>query len=81
MKQFKFITNLKSASSLDSVKAALGCLDFIKNFEVDFNSKNKVLTVFGERICPLSVENALAGQGVEAEPVNKRLFYAIYEGF
>lgn len=81
MKQFKFITNLKSATSMEMLQSVLGRLDFVKNFEVDFNSKNKVLTIFGERICPLTVENALAEQGVDAEPVNKKLFYAIYEGF
>ncbi len=78
MRKLEYTTNISTTRALKLVKPVLDGIEYVSKWEIEVNTKRHMLTVFGDKLCPVAIENAVMGAGFEIEPAHKQLFYATY---
>ncbi len=70
MRTIKFKTNIKCAGCISAVSPYLNNVDEIKNWEVNTDSPDKILTVNAEDISVSTLISKVKQAGYRAEPIH-----------
>ena len=71
MKKYQFKTNIMCGSCIAKVTPYLNANNEIKNWEVDTQNPNKVLTVETDNLNDEKVREIVQQAGFKAEPINQ----------